>query len=76
MQQLIFEAAWDKTIAPIDRDNITSLFQKTTNENKKNVEIIPISQAINHNEDLLVIVLIHNFSNEDFPLKNVHASYL
>src|SRR5690625_2125697 len=76
MQQLIFEAAWDKTIAPIDRDNITSLFRKTTNENKENVEIIPIRQAINHNEDLLVIVLIHNFSNEDFPLRNVYASYL
>lgn len=75
MQQLAFEAAWDKTIAPIDRANIISLFQETVDKNEQDLVTVPIRQAVNHNEDLLVMVLIHNFSNADFPLTDVHASY-
>lgn len=76
MQKLIFESAWDKTIAPRDRETIEQLFQTTKTNDIHAVEAITISQAFNHKEDLLVIVLIHNFRDEIFSFDEIEATYI
>lgn len=76
MQKLIFEAAWDKTIAQQDRETIEQLFQKTKTNDTNAIEAITVSQAFNHKEDLLVIVLIHNFHDEVFSFDKIEVTYL
>ncbi|WP_077358338.1 SLAP domain-containing protein [Virgibacillus halodenitrificans] len=66
MQTLIFETAWDKTIAPRDREQIEALFIETKDLFNEGIHFIPIRQAVNHRGDLLISVLIHNFSQEDY----------
>lgn len=66
MQQLQFEASWDKALSSKDRQNIERIFNETTHLPESNVQFIPIREAINHEESLLVTVLVHNFS--DYPL--------
>ncbi|MHA6252651.1 SLAP domain-containing protein [Oceanobacillus sp. CAU 1775] len=75
MQKLIFESAWDKTIAPEDRLKIETLFNETKNDPAEAIKPLPISQAYNHKEDLLVIVLIHNFTDKEFTFDNLDVVY-
>ena len=66
MQQLQFETSWDKALAPKDRFNIEQIFNGTKNLNHSTTYCVPIREAINHEEALLVTVLVHNFA--DYPL--------
>lgn len=76
MQRLVFEAAWDKTIAPIDREFITKTFHETKDNPKEKIIFTPIRQAINHQGSLLVTVLIQNFTNDSsLLLENIHVIY-
>ena len=74
MQKLLFEEKWDKTIADTDRTRIEQIFQKA-NIQKTNKLFIPIRQAINHKQDLLVTVLIHNLNNSSIHFSNKSLSY-
>lgn len=68
MQQLAFEAAWDKTISKQDREEIELAFQKSLTKLKD--EAIPFTTiwiAQNYKEELLVTALVHNQTNE--PLR-------
>lgn len=76
MQTLQFETAWDKTIAPADRENIEFLFEETKEKNNENVAFLPIRQDYNHRQDLLVIVLLHNFTDQAFSFENIDLAYL
>lgn len=76
MQILQFEAKWDKTIAPADRENIENLFEETKHMDNENIVLLPIRQDYNHRHDLLVIVLLHNFTNQVFPFESIDLSYL
>ncbi|WP_172370811.1 hypothetical protein [Sporosarcina jiandibaonis] len=64
MQTLYFEHAWDKIIAPADREKIMEHFQSRNLENK--IQLSFLWEAINHKGERLVTVLIHN--SEDTPL--------
>lgn len=75
MQQLIFESAWDKTIAPADRNSIIELFNQTKEEQKNGIKLFSIKQNLNHRNDLLAMVLVHNFTNEVFSFRQLDATY-
>src|SRR5690625_5075321 len=76
MQTLIFEPAWNKTIAPQDRNIIERLFQKTKKNDTNNITLLQVSQAFNHKKDLLVIVLLHNFTSHEFSFEDIDLVYL
>lgn len=76
MQKLEFETAWDKTIAPEDRSTIEKLFQKTKGKQTDEVTILPIRQAFNHRNDLLVIVLLHNFTDDILSFESINVVYM
>ena len=59
-------AAWDKTLSVQDRDQIERIFHETKYQNYSTIIFSPIRVAINHKKELLITVLVHNFS--DFPL--------
>ncbi|AIF43981.1 SLAP domain-containing protein [Virgibacillus sp. SK37] len=76
MQTLVLEPAWDKTIAPQDREHIEVLFHETKRVFNEGVHFIPIRQAVNHRGDLLISVLIHNFSQEDYLFDQKTLQYM
>ena len=63
MQQLSFHPAWDKTISEKDRLLIEELFEQTYNQADDLVTSPVLRAAINHKKELLVTVLVHNFSH-------------
>ncbi|MCM3739490.1 SLAP domain-containing protein [Oceanobacillus luteolus] len=75
MQQLVFQSAWDKQIAPNDREKIIKLFNSSKDDLHTEITFLPIKQAFNHEHALLVTVLIHNFTDIDFPIENLQLSY-
>ncbi len=75
MQKLYFEPAWDKTIAPTDREKITHHFQQQTKQLQDGVHMSFLRNARNYKGELLVTVLIHNFEDINFRLNNTVISY-
>lgn len=67
MQNLVFEEAWDKTISNQDRYEIERAFQQSMIPQNE-LLCTPLWRAINHKGDLLVTVLIHNGTKEDFSI--------
>ena len=77
MQQLQFESSWDKALSAQDRDYIEKLFNDTKGQNHSTIVFSPILQAINHRNELLITVLVHNFSQQPFTFDNtrlVHSN--
>lgn len=64
--QLKFEAAWDRAIAPSDRQHIEQLFLTTKDE----LDFAIIRTALNYKKQLLISVLINNRSNEELLFTN------
>ncbi|MED4071913.1 SLAP domain-containing protein [Priestia endophytica] len=75
MQQLQFEASWDKAIADQDRQNIERLFNETKHLKDSNIFCSPIREAINHKEALLVTVLVHNRTDRLLTFMNERLLY-
>jgi SLAP domain-containing protein len=75
MQELQFESAWDKQIAPQDRENIEKIFKETKHINSSSVIFSPIREAINHKDALLVSVLVHNFTEYPLTFQNTILYY-
>ncbi|WP_409290598.1 SLAP domain-containing protein [Peribacillus sp. SCS-37] len=75
MQQLQFEASWDKAIAAADRENIERIFNETKHQQRSGILFSPVREAINHREALLVTVLVHNFTDEAFRFDGVKLRY-
>ena len=73
MQTLYFEPAWDKTIAPVDREKIMAYFQSRHLE--KDVQLSFLWEAINHKGERLVTVLIHNNEDTSLPLRDMVITY-
>ncbi|UFU00748.1 SLAP domain-containing protein [Radiobacillus kanasensis] len=76
MQKLVFEEKWDKTIANADRFFIEKVFSELTLNDEDIIQFTPIRQAVNHKEDLLVTVIIHNTSGEGLSLNQQKLSYM
>lgn len=75
MQSLVFEEAWDKTIAPHDREKIEETFKQANRLEKEQEKFIPLWQAFNHRGDLLVAVIIQNFGEDLLMLKDIPLTY-
>ncbi|MED4402339.1 SLAP domain-containing protein [Metabacillus fastidiosus] len=75
MQQLQFESSWDKALAAHDRQNIERIFSETKHLNSSGIVCSPIREAINHKEELLVSVLVHNFTDHPFTFHNTRLLY-
>jgi len=74
MQQLFFEAAWDRTISDQDRRYITELFEAKDHEKGKGLESTYIHHAINHRGDLLYTVMLHNYQDIAYAFVDKNAS--
>ncbi|MED4401410.1 SLAP domain-containing protein [Metabacillus fastidiosus] len=75
MQQLQFEASWDKALSAQDRQNIERIFSETKYLNSADILCYPIREAINHQEDLLVSVLVHNFTDHSLIFNKARLVY-
>jgi len=75
MQQLQFEASWEKTLAPQDLEYIKGIFQATKDLYSSEILFSPIREAVNHKGELLVTVLVHNFSDEPLKFTNTRLLY-
>ncbi|WP_054708971.1 SLAP domain-containing protein [Bacillus sp. JCM 19041] len=72
MQQLLFEDAWDRTIADEDRAEIIRLFTESADRGER---FIPVRAAINHRGDLLVTAIVQNTSTRVSEFKNKQVVY-
>lgn len=75
MQKLYFEPAWDKTIAPNDREKIINHFQQQTKQLQDGVHLSFLWSARNHKSEQLITVLIHNFKETKLRLHNTVIAY-
>lgn len=69
--QLQYEKSWDKALATVDRTRIEHLFLHA----KKSENFTAIKEAINHQETLLISVLIHNRREETLIFNNTALTY-
>ncbi|MEI4771593.1 SLAP domain-containing protein [Psychrobacillus sp. FJAT-51614] len=76
MQNLEFEASWDKSLAGKDRKEIEEIFHKTCNTESQKVSLTPIWQAVNHKSELLITVLVHNFTEKELTFQNKRLAYM
>lgn len=63
MQQLYFHPAWEKTISDTDRELIEKLFEQTYMQADDLIMSPVVRAAVNYKNELLVTVLIHNFTH-------------
>ena len=70
MQQLYFHPAWEKTISDQDRALIEDLFEQTYNQVDDLIMSPVIQVALNHKKELLVTVLVHNFTHHSARFNN------
>ncbi|MBB2482239.1 SLAP domain-containing protein [Bacillus sp. APMAM] len=75
MQKLQFESAWDKTISENDRERIQQVFLETSSSQNKDIEFTPLWEAMNHKGELLVTVLVQNFSEQMISFHNEKLQY-
>lgn len=75
IQKLSFESAWDKTIAPADREKIVNHFQEQAIHLEESIHFSFLWRDKNHKDERLVTVLIHNYTNTPFHLDNTVIAY-
>ncbi|SOC15615.1 SLAP domain-containing protein [Ureibacillus xyleni] len=73
MQQLQFEASWDKALSPQDRQKIEQVFNETKHGSE--IHCTSLQVAMNHKEALLVTVIVHNFTNHLLTFHQTKVSY-
>lgn len=76
MQKLQYETSWDKTLSNKDRKIIEGIFLETSLPNQSLNQFTSLWQAINHRGELLVTVLVHNFSHQVCSFINKKLCYL
>lgn len=76
MQKLEFEASWDKSLSSKDRREIEEIFLQTYKTESQDILLTPIWQAVNHKSELLITVLVHNFSEEEITFYNRKLAYI
>lgn len=69
--QLQYEKSWDKALASVDRTRIEQLFLHA----KKSENFTAIREAVNHQETLLISVLIHNHSEKTLVFDQTSLAY-
>ncbi|MEH6949512.1 SLAP domain-containing protein [Bacillus sp. JJ634] len=76
MQKLQFEPSWDKTLSLKDRKRIEEIHSETSLSNPANMQLTPLWQATNHKGELLITVLVHNFSQQVLLFHNKKLRYI
>lgn len=76
MQKLQFESSWEHAIALKDRELITNIFQNSNTEDGQSIRLEPIWEAMNYKGEVLITVLIHNFSNKGLTFQNQKFTYI
>ncbi|MFJ5622838.1 SLAP domain-containing protein [Peribacillus loiseleuriae] len=76
MQKLQYESSWDKTLSNKDRKIIEGIFLDTSLPNQNSIQFTSLWQAINHKGELLVTVLVHNFSHQVCSFMNKKLRYM
>lgn len=76
MQKLQFESSWEHAIALKDRELITNIFQNSNTEDGQSIRLEPIWEAMNYKGEVLITVLIHNFSNTGLTFQNQKFTYI
>ncbi|WP_102028808.1 SLAP domain-containing protein [Salirhabdus sp. Marseille-P4669] len=76
MQKLKFEAAWDKTLADKDRQEIQEIFTNSIPSLEDELQFTTVWIAENYKEELLVTALIHNQSNTDVTFNQTAIQFL
>ncbi|SES42295.1 SLAP domain-containing protein [Psychrobacillus sp. OK032] len=75
MQKLMFESSWNKALSDKDRNAIEKTFLETSKINNDTIQLTPLWKAFNHKGELLVTVLIHNFTEHSFSLDGTKLRY-
>ncbi|MFC4410114.1 SLAP domain-containing protein [Chungangia koreensis] len=75
MQKLQFEASWDKALSKKDRVMIEELFESTKEPATEPIRFTPIWEAENYKKELLITVLIHNFTETDLNFIDAKLRY-
>jgi SLAP domain-containing protein len=75
LQKLVFESAWDKTLAPKDRSEIERVFSVINTEEKKEKQAVILKTAFNHKQEFLVTVLLNNYSRIPMSLLGKKVVY-
>lgn len=73
--KLVFDPAWEKAIAPQDREAIKILHHQNPVVNGE-VRWTPIRVAMNHQGSLLAMVLIQNGLADDFTAEGINLRYI
>lgn len=75
-QKLQFEPAWDRTISAKDRNEIKQTFDSFVAKlPDAGIHFSPLWQATNHQDNLLLTVLIHHCDAEPFAFRNPVMQY-
>ncbi|MFC4023353.1 SLAP domain-containing protein [Oceanobacillus longus] len=76
MQKLTFETSWDKALPSKDRERIVHIFKETRSQHYPTIKLTPLWQATNHRGELLITVLVHNFSGDIVKFNNTKLRYI
>lgn len=75
MQQLEFEASWDKALSAQDRSKIHEIFDETKELKSSDVLFTLIRKSMNYKNELLITVLVHNFTDTMMTFHNTRLVY-
>jgi SLAP domain-containing protein len=75
LQKLVFESAWDRTIAEKDRHDIERVFSEINAEGKEGYQAVLLKTAFNHKREFLVTVLLNNYSKIPMSLLGKKVVY-
>ena len=70
MQQLSFHPTWEKTISEKDRLLVEKLFEQTYDKVDDLIMSPVLRAAINYKKELLVTVLVHNYTHHSVTFHN------
>lgn len=76
MQKLEFESSWAKALSSKDREEIEKIFLETKKAGNHDLLISPIRQAINYKGELLITVLVHNFTQQSITFNQKKLVYI
>lgn len=75
MQLLQYETSWNKALSNQDRSVIEKIFNDTKKLKNSGVLFSPIRKSVNYKNELLVTVLVHNFTDNILTFHNTRLVY-
>jgi SLAP domain-containing protein len=76
MQKLVFEDAWERSVSPIDRERIEKAFQHAIFTRDGHIQFTSLRQDLNYKNELLVMVLVHNLTEEKYSFQQKQVGYI